>query len=141
MGGPAKIEGEKKLHPETDNFQPVEFVVDGIKYFSPENYFQCQKSVGVSEEEFEATRRRYDLFHPNDSIHFILLFIFSGSGMGAWLAGSNVKLRPDWEIIKVRVMYTGNRAKFEQHPDLAASLVSTRNAKISFSNSTPFWYT
>lgn len=50
-----------------------------------------------------------------------------------------VSLRKDWEMVKVRVMYTGNRAKFEQHPALAQSLVSTGNAKISFHASSDFW--
>ena len=32
MGGPCVIDG--KHHLETDNFQPVEFVVDGVTYHS-----------------------------------------------------------------------------------------------------------
>lgn len=78
-----------------DNFQPVEFEVAGVMYHSAENYFQCQKSVGVSQAEFEATRR-------------------SGCGADVWSAGTRVQLRPDWEEVKVRIMYEGNRAKFEQ---------------------------
>jgi predicted NAD-dependent protein-ADP-ribosyltransferase YbiA (DUF1768 family) len=121
----------------------VEFYVDGILYYSAENYFQCQKSVGVSAEDFENTRKRFlclmvQGFHILiQAIHF--LSCISGHGMSVWSAGSRVQIRPDWEIIKVRVMYTGNRAKFEQHPELARSLVSTGNAKISFQDSSSFW--
>jgi hypothetical protein len=66
----------------------------------------------VSEQDFEATRK-------------------SGTGCDVWMAGmrfynkskkhflsekvkkkkNRVKLRPDWEAVKVRVMYDGNRAK------------------------------
>jgi predicted NAD-dependent protein-ADP-ribosyltransferase YbiA (DUF1768 family) len=35
-----------------------------------------------------------------------------------WAASRNVELRFDWEKVKVRVMYTGNKAKFEQNDDL-----------------------
>lgn len=35
-----------------------------------------------------------------------------------WSASRNVTLRSDWEKVKVRVMYTGNKAKFEQNEDL-----------------------
>ena len=121
MGGPATIEGSPhKHHPETDNFEHVKFVVGGVEYHSPENYFQCQKSVGVCEREFEATRQ-------------------SGCGCDVWMAGMRVKLRPDWEAVKVRVMYDGNRAKFEQHPDRAARLVASGRGRIHFGASSAFW--
>ncbi len=62
MGGPATIEGSpQRYHPETDNFESVRIVVGGVEYYSPENYFQCQKSVGVSEE----VRHRPSLFSRN----------------------------------------------------------------------------
>ena len=38
MGGPARIDGQ--FHPETDNFQAVKFTINGIEYYSAENYFQ-----------------------------------------------------------------------------------------------------
>ena len=105
MGGPAAIKGSKKPHPEvgvaraatearfssvsqnvshrwglqTDNFHPVKFTVDDIEYYSAENYFQCQKSAGVSEVrttrveeegrnapyDFSGVRWRQVLFPPD----------------------------------------------------------------------------
>ena len=50
-----------------------------------------------------------------------------------------VKLRPDWEAVKVRVMYDGNRAKFEQHPQRVANLVASGRGKIHFGASSAFW--
>jgi hypothetical protein len=43
-------------------------VIGGVTYYSAENYFQAQKSVGVSQEEFERTRN-------------------SGCGCDVWTAG------------------------------------------------------
>lgn len=73
----------------------------------------------MSQEEFERTRK-------------------SGCGGDVWCAGMRVQLRGDWEEVKVRVMYTGNRAKFMQHPKRAARLVASKGA-ISFSASSSFW--
>ena len=56
-----------------------------------------------------------------------------------WIVGSSVKLRPDWEVVKVRVMYDGNRAKFEQHPERAKNLVNSGRGAISFGASSAFW--
>jgi len=58
--------------------------------------------------------------------------------MSVWSAGSRIKLRPDWEAIKVRVMYTGNKLKFEQNPELAKKLCAT-TGKVKFHGSTSFW--
>lgn len=40
------------------------------------------------------------------------------------------KLRRDWESVKVEVMRKAIRAKFTQHDDLRAILLSTGDAKI-----------
>ena len=52
------------------------------------------------------------------------------AGMASWKAGHGTdggpKLRPDWEHVKVDVMYRANLAKFSQHADLLALLVGTR---------------
>jgi len=118
MGGPGLIDGEQ--HEEVDNFLPCKFVVDGIEYCSAENYFQCQKCVSKDSEEFQKVKG-------------------SGPGAGCWSAGHAVRhLRPDWENIKVRVMYEGNRAKFEQNPKLLQRLLSTKS-DVKFFASTSFW--
>lgn len=39
--------------------------------------------------------------------------------------GRRVTLRPDWEDVKVLVMYTVVKAKFSQHPDLRDLLLAT----------------
>lgn len=62
----------------------------------------------------------------------------SGCGCDVWQAGSRVQLRSDWEKMKVREMYIGNKAKFEQNPKMAAKLISTKG-KVTFTGSTSFW--
>ncbi|KAL0480854.1 swarming motility protein YbiA [Acrasis kona] len=115
MGGPALIDG--RLVNATDNFHKANFVVDGISYCSSENYFQCVKCIDSEERE-----------HVR----------MSGPDWGAWRAGSTVKLRPDWEKIKVRTMYTGCKSKYKQNPDLKAELTSTKG-EIKFNASATFW--
>jgi hypothetical protein len=75
--------------------------------------------VGVSKEEFEKTRS-------------------SGVACDVWHAGLSVKLRADWEVVKVHEMYRGNRAKMEQNPKMIRNLTSTKG-EISFNNSSSFW--
>jgi ribA/ribD-fused uncharacterized protein len=115
MGGPGLIDG--KVHEECDNFSVDYFDVDGVKYPTAEHYFQCQKTF-VQEE-------RDEILAKNNAIN-------------AWVLGNKVNLRPDWERIKVRVMYEGNKARFEQNPDIAKSLCSTKG-RIKMSGSTSFW--
>jgi len=115
MGGPGLVDGE--YVDATDNFLPCRFEIGGIEYYSSENYFQCVKCT--DQTEFERVRQ-------------------SGSGADVWMAGSRVKLRPDWEIVKVRKMYDGNKAKFEQNETLRKQLLATKGS-VSFHGSTAFW--
>jgi len=64
----------------------------------------------------------------------------SGCGADVWSAGSRVKLRPDWEIVKVRKMYDGNKAKYEQNENLRKQLLATKGT-VTFHGSTSFWCT
>ena len=115
MGGPGFI--DEKVHEETDNFQAVNFKINDETYCSAENYFQCAKTT--TKEEHELVRK-------------------SGPGIKAWNAGSKVKLRENWDAIKVNEMYIGNKAKFDQNPDLSKLLTETIG-KVKFTGSTNFW--
>jgi len=116
MGGPAEIDG--KTHKETDNFLPCKFVINGIAYTSAENYFQCAKTTNDADRE---------------------MVLKSGCGVGAWSAGQKIKIRSDWEKVKVEEMYVGNLAKYQQNEDLREQLLSSGNGSIRFTGSTPFW--
>eukprot|EP01117_Protostelium_nocturnum_P005421 TRINITY_DN1965_c0_g1_i10.p1 TRINITY_DN1965_c0_g1~~TRINITY_DN1965_c0_g1_i10.p1 ORF type:complete len:193 (-),score=55.27 TRINITY_DN1965_c0_g1_i10:172-750(-) len=115
MGGPGLING--KSVQSTDNFYPVKFSVDGVEFYSSENYFQCKKCLDPI--QFEKVRK-------------------SGCGADVWRAGSMVNLRPDWEMIKVREMYIGNKEKFVQNEDIKQILLET-SGPVVFRASTSFW--
>ena len=92
--------------------------MDGVQFSSAEQYFQYAKCT--SERDKKAV-------------------LETTSGMDSWSVGHRVRLRPDWEIVKVREMYTGNKARLTQHPEDAAPLIASKGS-ITFTSSTPFWY-
>jgi predicted NAD-dependent protein-ADP-ribosyltransferase YbiA (DUF1768 family) len=116
MGGPALIDG--KEHQCMDNFFPCRFVVDGIEYPSAENYFQCAKATNDADR---------------------LTVLKSGTGVGAWAAGQKIRIRADWQSVKVHEMYNGNLAKFQQNEQLKAAMIGSGNGAVKFIGSTPFW--
>ncbi|CAF2905665.1 unnamed protein product [Rotaria sp. Silwood2] len=116
MGGPGIIDG--KEHPETDNFLPCKFVINGITYLSAENYFQCAKTTN------EQDRKK---------------ILNSGPGNSCRLAGQTIQLRLDWETVKVDEMYKGNLAKFQQNEELRKALLESGTGPIHFTRSSPFW--
>ncbi|CAF1166486.1 unnamed protein product [Didymodactylos carnosus] len=115
MGGPGIIDGQP--HTETDNFQKCSFKIKDIEYYSAENYFQAQKATNP--QDHDRVRQ-------------------SGCGADVWMAGSGIKLRPDWESVKVQVMYEGNKAKFDQNPNYAEQLKNSKG-RVTFAVSSPFW--
>ena len=115
MGGPATIDG--KDHDETDNFLICSFTVDGVTYPSAEHYFQVQKATNDNDK---------------DKIRS------SKTAMNSWVLGNKIKMRSDWEKVKVSVMYEGNKAKFEQNENFAEELKASQG-DIVFHNSTLFW--
>ena len=85
------------------NFYEARVDYDGLAYGSNEAAFQAQKCM-IEEEKAQFTE-----FGP-------------GKSKGV---GRRVQLRPDWEQVKVGIMEDIVRAKFTQHPELAAKLFAT----------------
>jgi ribA/ribD-fused uncharacterized protein len=96
---------------EFSNFAPFPIVLDGATWPTTEHYFQAQK---FRDEAYQAKIRR------------------TASPMQAARLGRDrrQKLRADWESVKVDVMRTAVRAKFAQHADLRAMLLSTGDAAL-----------
>lgn len=115
MGGPGQIDG--KIYKECDNFSVNPFVIDGITYLTAEHYFQVQKTDNEVER---------------NSI------LMKKSPLDAWVIGNQVTLRSDWEKIKLNVMYEGNKARFEQNPEIVKTICATKGP-IKMTGSTPFW--
>jgi ribA/ribD-fused uncharacterized protein len=98
-------------HGEFSNFAPYPISLDGSRWPTSEHYFQAQK---FSDPKLREQVRRA-----------------STPGEAARLGRSRrAPLRGDWEAVKVDVMRGAVRAKFEQHPDLAARLLATGDARI-----------
>ncbi|MFE2545533.1 NADAR family protein [Actinacidiphila glaucinigra] len=55
--------------------------------------------------------------------------------------GGRVPLRPEWVLVRTAVMAALLRAKFTQHPELAQVLVSTGDARVSYTgiSESPHW--
>jgi ribA/ribD-fused uncharacterized protein len=90
------------------NFSPHPITLDGKRWPTTEHYFQAQKFAGVDPAYVEQIRK------------------VKSPMIAARLGRSRkVRLRRDWESAKDNVMRKAVRAKFEQHEDAAALLLST----------------
>jgi len=96
---------------EFSNFSPHSIRVRGKSWPTLEHYFQAQKFAGTEHEE--AVRG-------------------AKSPMVAARMGRSRKrpLRRDWEAVKDNVMREALRAKFQQHAELKALLLSTGAARL-----------
>ena len=93
------------------NFAAFPIVLDGARWPTSEHFFQAQK---FDDESYRQKIRK------------------SNSPMLAARLGRDrkQKLRRDWESVKVGIMRQAVTAKFTQHPELRALLLSTGDAKI-----------
>lgn len=102
------------------NFYVCEFVWAGRTWKSSEHAYQAAKSPLAVEQELIASL-------PTPS--------------ATKRAGKLITLRADWDEIKVEVMRSIVREKFNQHEDLKARLVATGTAVIEEGNTwrDTFW--
>ena len=90
------------------NFYEATVVYDGIRYRNAESAFQSAK-----------------LADRKERLKFQKL-----TGAEAKALGKTVKLRDDWNDIKLSVMYDVVSAKFANNPDLRDDLIWTGNQEI-----------
>jgi N-glycosidase YbiA len=96
---------------EFSNFAAFPIQLDGKRWPTSEHYFQAQK--------FEDAGYREEIRKANSPM------------LAARLGRSRKqKLRRDWESVKVGVMRDALLAKFTQHEELRALLLSTGEAKL-----------
>jgi len=123
---------QKVLGPEcTDNFQVVRFSFEGQEYWSAEQAFQ-----GCKFQEGSKGRQRVLSVTPRVGESS------SQHGMRCWSEGQTGKedRTPLWDAVKVKVMLEVNRAKYRQHEDLRAQLLSTGSAELRGGPSTSWPY-
>lgn len=101
------------------NFYPAKIEIDGVCYQNAEAAFQAQKCI-----------------NPADRVEFSDL-----SAVKAKRKGRQVKLRPDWECVRLSVMARVVGAKFMQNPNLAVRLEATGMMPLVEGNSfgDTFW--
>jgi len=103
----------------TDNFQIRPFVFNGSEWFSVEQCYQAMKFTN------RGMRDRLRLTKPkpkeDDTTYSLRLW-----DMGQRKAA----IRPDWDSAKVNMMYRIVAAKYAQHADLRADLLSTGDGEI-----------
>lgn len=100
MNSITEFEGEYEF---LSNFYEVSVEYNGLTYGSSEAAFQAQKCM--TDEE----RQAFTKYSPDKSKR----------------AGKRVKLRSDWEDVKLKIMEDVLRAKFTQHKDIAERLIDT----------------
>ena len=91
------------------NFYPVEIKLDGIVYPNAEAAFQARKTLDVEE------RRNFSMLK---------------NPVQAKRLGRKVKLRDDWEEVKLDIMTEVVSQKFLQHPHLIEMLLQTGDEEL-----------
>lgn len=91
------------------NFYPVDIKINGIVYPNAEAAFQAQKTLDVEE------RRKFSMLK---------------NPVQAKRLGRKVKLRDDWEEVKLDIMTEVVSQKFLQHPHLIEMLLQTGDEEL-----------
>lgn len=92
------------------NFEPCTVVYDGLTYTCSEAAYQAAKTK------------------TNDvSLHIAFTTM---NGSQAKYAGQKLTLRPDWNEVKVDVMYAIVKDKFTRNPELREKLLNTGNLEL-----------
>lgn len=92
------------------NFEPAPIYYDGLSYPTVEHAFQAAKTLDMVERRTKFTEKQT----PGQ----------------AKRNGRKVNLRPDWEDVKVSIMYELLLLKFTMHPELAEKLLTTYPAVL-----------
>lgn len=94
------------------NFYECNIEFEGISYRNTEAVFQAQKCSDLKD------RKQFSDLNPS----------------AAKKLGRRVSLRPDWENVKINLMYQIVKAKFVQNPDLADKLIATGDEYLEEGN-------
>lgn len=90
------------------NFYFCKITYDGLEYLSSESAYQAQKTLDLER------RKDFQLYLASRAKRH----------------GRKLKLRPDWEQVKDRIMYEIVLAKFTQNEQLRIALLNTGDAEL-----------
>ncbi len=120
------------------HFWPSPFTLDEKGWSTVEHYYQSQKSfdpdyrTAIRDALRPGQVKR--LAAPPDAPRHI--------SKKSWFRKTKNLPRPDWDDVKLEIMRRGDRAKFDQNPELALLLLATGDAKlIEDSPNEAFWGT
>lgn len=91
------------------NFYPAPVEIDGKVYATNEHFFQAMKAVDDEAHEWVRT---------------------APTAGAAKLRGRSIAIRPDWEAVKLDVMWAGLWQKFAGHEDLGRLLLETGDQEL-----------
>ena len=95
------------------NFYEAPIIFDNVRYRNNEAAFQAQKCIDPED------RKKFSELDPTT----------------AKKMGRKIKLRSDWEDVKVGLMRKIVFAKFTQHPNLTVELLNTKDEELVEGNS------
>lgn len=87
-------------------------------------------------ETWNSTEQYYQAM-KSDDIYYRTKMKKETDGLECWKMGQKVRIRDDWDEIKVDLMYKANYAKFKQNKKLRDVLTSTKGEIIPYS--TQYW--
>lgn len=86
------------------NYSPSKFKINNVEFLNVEQFFAYSKCINEEDQQLILSLSR-----PSDIKK----------------AGRRIKLRPDWEKIKLDIMYVGVYNKFAQNDNLKKKLLDT----------------
>lgn len=108
------------------NFYPCEITYKGIKYPSNEHYYVAMK---VKNDQIIK-----GVYYTSDDVRIMISKISTAGQVKRF--GRNLKLRSDWDLVKLDVMEFGLREKFKNE-DLKKMLLSTGKEELIEGN---YWH-
>eukprot|EP00927_Polykrikos_kofoidii_P066870 TRINITY_DN62430_c0_g1_i1.p1 TRINITY_DN62430_c0_g1~~TRINITY_DN62430_c0_g1_i1.p1 ORF type:complete len:378 (-),score=59.39 TRINITY_DN62430_c0_g1_i1:32-1165(-) len=124
MGGPCILldddgRNDGEVLDSTDTFFVRPFHFDSLRWLCVE---QCVEALKFEEKEKQEEIRMLRKERDESDAEF---------GVRVFSAGRDrAPHRPDWEAVRVEIMYRASRAKFSQHQDLQAQLLATGKRTI-----------
>ena len=131
MGGEVECGGKK--YPELGNFYPCEFVMAEYNRDILPTELDDDALIG---ETWNSTEQYYQAM-KSDDIYYRTKMKKETDGLECWKMGQTVRIRDDWDEIKVDLMFKANYAKFKQNKKLRDVLTSTKGEIFPYS--TPEW--
>ena len=109
----------------------IGWIFDG-RWRALDNFYYCD--VTIWGKIFSSSEQAF-MYQKSDSKQYQRAILTARTPGDAKMLGRQVKLRPDWDEVKVGVMREVLTAKFDQNPHVVMTLLATGDALIYEGNS------